>query len=82
MYILKQLFFSISVKSGFRNTYLATSWLGKYFATIHFFLKEGVIEFEKSWYPLYEIIGLDVKRDGRVVGERKRNLGLLNRNTA
>ena len=34
VYILKQLFFSISVNSGFRNIYLATSWLGKYFATI------------------------------------------------
>ena len=31
---IKQLFFSISVNSGFRNIYLATSWLGKYFATI------------------------------------------------
>ena len=28
--ILKQLFFSISVNSAFRNIYLATSWLGKY----------------------------------------------------
>ena len=34
VYILKQLFFSISVNSGFRNIYLATSWLGKYFATM------------------------------------------------
>ena len=35
VYILKQLFFSISVTSGFRNIYLhlATSWLGKYFDT-------------------------------------------------
>ena len=31
VYKLKQLlFFSISVNSGFSNTYLATSWLGKY----------------------------------------------------
>ena len=30
-----RLFFSISVNSGFRNLYLATSWLGKYLATIH-----------------------------------------------
>ena len=29
MYILKQLFFSISVNSGFRNMYLAASRLGK-----------------------------------------------------
>ena len=27
VYILKQLFFSISVNSGFKNIYLATSWL-------------------------------------------------------
>ena len=40
VYILKQLFFSISVNSGFRNIYLATSWLGKYLATIHFDFKE------------------------------------------
>ena len=40
VYILKQLFFSISVNSGFRNIYLATSWLGKYFATIHLDFKE------------------------------------------
>ena len=40
VYILKQLFFSISVNSGFRNIYLATSWLGKYFATIHLNFKE------------------------------------------
>ena len=35
VYILKQLFFSISVTSGFRNIYLdlATSWLGKHFDT-------------------------------------------------
>ena len=40
VYILKQLFFPISVNSGFRNIYLATSWLGKYFATIHLYIKE------------------------------------------
>ena len=40
VYILKQLFFSISVNSGFRNIYLATSWLGKYLATIHLDFKE------------------------------------------
>ena len=42
VYILKQLYFSISVNSGFRNIYLATSWLGKYFATtcIHLYFKE------------------------------------------
>ena len=40
VYILKQLFFSISVNSGFRNIYLATSWLGKYFATIPLDFKE------------------------------------------
>ena len=40
MYILKQLFFSISVNSGFRNMYLATSWLGKYVATIHLDFQE------------------------------------------
>ena len=34
VYTLKQLFFSISVNSGFRNIYLPTSWLGKYLATI------------------------------------------------
>ena len=32
VYILKHLFLSISVNSGFRNIYLATSWLGKYLA--------------------------------------------------
>ena len=37
VYILKQLFFSILVNSGFRNIYLATSWLGKYFATISYY---------------------------------------------
>ena len=40
VYILRQLFFSISVNSGFRNIYLATSWLGKYFATFHLDFKE------------------------------------------
>ena len=40
VYILKQLFFSIPVNSGFRNIYLATSWLGKYFATIYLDFKE------------------------------------------
>ena len=40
VYILKQLFFSISVNSGFKNIYLTTSWLGKYFATIHLDFKE------------------------------------------
>ena len=40
VYILKQLFLSISVDSGFRNIYLATSWLGKYLATIHLDFKE------------------------------------------
>ena len=40
VYILKQLFFSISVNSGLRNIYLATSWLGKYLATINFDFKE------------------------------------------
>ena len=40
VYILKQLFFSISMNSGFRNIYLATSWLDKYLATIHLDFKE------------------------------------------
>ena len=40
VYILKQLFFSMSVNSGFRNIYLATSWHGKYFASIHLDFKE------------------------------------------
>ena len=40
LYILKQLFFSISVNSGFRNIYLATSWLGKYLAIIQLDFKE------------------------------------------
>ena len=40
VYVLKQLFFSISVNSGFRNIYLATSWLGTHFATIHLDFKE------------------------------------------
>ena len=30
VYIRKQLFFSMSVNSDFRNIYLATSWLGEY----------------------------------------------------
>ena len=40
VYILKQLFFSISVTSGFRNIYLATPWLGKNFVTVHLDVKE------------------------------------------
>ena len=40
VYILKQLFFSISVNSGFRNIYLAASRLVKYLATIHLDFKE------------------------------------------
>ena len=40
MYILKQLFFSISVDSGFKNIYLAALHLGKYLATIHLDFKE------------------------------------------
>ena len=40
MYILKQRFFSISVNSGFRNTYLAASRLGKYLAIIHLDFKD------------------------------------------
>ena len=40
VYILKQLFFSISVNSGFRNIYLPTSWLGEYLATIYLDFKE------------------------------------------
>ena len=40
VYILKQLFFSISVNSGFRNIYLAASQLGKYLVTIHLDFKE------------------------------------------
>ena len=40
VYIPKQLFFSILVNSGFRNIHLATSWLGKYLATIHLDFKE------------------------------------------
>ena len=40
VYILKQLFFSISVNSGFRNIYPATSGLGKYLATIYLNFKE------------------------------------------
>ena len=39
VYILKQLFFSISVNSG-RKIYLAASLLGKYSATIHLDFKE------------------------------------------
>ena len=39
VYILKQLFFS----SGFRNFYLATSWLGKYLATINLDFKEELL---------------------------------------
>ena len=39
VYILKQLFFS----SGFRNIYLATSWLGKYLATIKLYFKEELL---------------------------------------
>ena len=40
VYILKQLFFSISVNSGFRNIYLASSRLGKYLTAIHLDFKE------------------------------------------
>ena len=40
VYILKQLLFSISVNSGFRNTYLAASQLGKYLPIIHLDFKE------------------------------------------
>ena len=38
--MLKQLFFSISVNSGFRNIYLAALWLGEYLATIRLDFKE------------------------------------------
>ena len=34
---------SISVNSGFRNIYLATSWLSKYLATIHLDFKEQLL---------------------------------------
>ena len=40
VYLLKQLFFSISVNSGFRNIYLAASQLGKYLPIIHLDFKE------------------------------------------
>ena len=40
VYILKQLFFSISVNSGFWDIYLAASRLGKYLATLHLDFKE------------------------------------------
>ena len=40
VYIQKQLFFLISVNSGFRNIYLAASRLGKHLATIHLDFKE------------------------------------------
>ena len=40
VHLLKQLFLSISANSGFRIIYLATSWLGKYLATIHLDFKE------------------------------------------
>ena len=40
VYLLKQLFFSTSVNSGFRNVYLAASRLGKYVASIHLDFKE------------------------------------------
>ena len=39
MYIIKQLFVSISVNSGFGNIDLAASRLGKHLATIHLNLK-------------------------------------------
>ena len=50
MYILKQLFFSISVNSGFRKMYLATSRHGKYLATIHLDFKELLLNVCK-FYP-------------------------------
>ena len=40
VYIPKQLFFSISVNSGFRNIYLAAWRLSKYLASIHLDFKE------------------------------------------
>ena len=40
VYILKQLFFSISVNSDFRNIYLAASRLGELLASIHLDFKE------------------------------------------
>ena len=43
MYILKQLFFSISVNGGFRNLYLAASCLCKYSATIDLDVKEKLL---------------------------------------
>ena len=43
VYILKQLLFSISVNSGFRNIYLASSWLGKHLASIHLDFKEWLL---------------------------------------
>ena len=38
--MLKQLFFLISVISGFRNIYVAASWLGIEMTTIHLDFKE------------------------------------------
>ena len=38
--MLKQLFFLISVISGFTNIYVAASWLGISLATIHLDFKE------------------------------------------
>ena len=48
VYIVKILFFSISVNSGFRNIYLAASPLGKYSATIHLDFKELLLNILSS----------------------------------
>ena len=48
MYILKILFFSVSVNSGFRNIYLAASPLGKLSATIHLHFKELLLNILSS----------------------------------
>ena len=48
VYILKQLFFIISVNSGSINIYLATLRLGKYSATIYLDFKESLLSIRRS----------------------------------
>ena len=79
VYILKQLFFSISVNSGFRNIYLATSRLGKYVATTsisrdYYWIYRNVIPLVSSKFfltPRY--FGLSLLQTGNRGREGVRN---------
>ena len=46
VYVLKKLFFSISVNGGFRNIYLVASQLSNNLATIHLDFKEYLLNYQ------------------------------------